>query len=107
MVPRQALIFGASGISGWVIARECLTYPTTDAFERVIALSNQLLRKEEFLLRNANLDRLELYSGIDLTKDLDDVSSQLAEISGIRKTTHVFYGGKSKGRGFQYLVTPN
>ena len=106
MAPRQALIFGASGISGWAIARECLTYPATDAFERVIALSNQPLQKEEFLLRHANLDRLELYSGIDLTNDLD-VSSQLAAISGIRKTTHVFYSGKLKGRGFQYLVPPN
>jgi hypothetical protein len=107
MAPRQALIFGASGISGWAIARECLTYPTTDTFERIIALSNQPLQKEEFLLRNANSDRLELYSGIDLTKDLDDVSSQLAAISGIRKTTHAFYSGKLKGRGSQYLITPN
>lgn len=93
MAAKQALVFGASGISGWAITRECLTYPTEDTFGRIITLSNKKLQKEEFLISGPSLDRLELVSGIDLTKDLDVVSSQFAAISGIENTTHVFYAG--------------
>ncbi|PQE19246.1 3-oxo-Delta(45)-steroid 5-beta-reductase protein [Rutstroemia sp. NJR-2017a BBW] len=93
MSSRQALIFGASGISGWALARECLKYPSEDTFNRVIALSNQRLLKEEFLLSETDASRLDLHAGIDLSKGVDDsdLQQQFSSISGIKETTHVYY----------------
>jgi hypothetical protein len=94
MAPKQALVFGASGISGWAITRECLQYPNAETFDRVIALSKQQLRKEQFLMCDASLEKLELIFGIDLMNDEEVISSQFAAITGIENTTHVFYAGQ-------------
>jgi hypothetical protein len=96
MSSKQALIFGASGISGWALARECLKYPSEDTFSRVIALSNQPLLKEEFLLSEKDISRLDLHAGIDLGKGAGDssVQQQFSSIVGIKETTHVYYTGE-------------
>ena len=77
MASKQALILGASGISGWAIARECLTYLSTSSFTRVIALSKNKLEKTEFLLPEEDIKRLDVYHGIDLTQGVELVVEAL------------------------------
>ena len=90
---KQALVFGASGISGWVLTRECLMYPTTDTFDRVIGLVNKPLDKSEFLVEKHS-KRLDIYSGIDLSQSVDAVVKTFSEIPQIDCTTHVFFAVK-------------
>jgi hypothetical protein len=89
--PFRALVFGASGITGWAIAKEALSYPTSDAFDRIIALTNRPLKKEDALFPTD--DRLRLYSGIDLTRGVEKVVASLASIDGIEGVTHVYFSG--------------
>jgi nucleoside-diphosphate-sugar epimerase len=56
--PLRALVFGASGITGWAIVKEALQYPTPTAFNKVIGLTNRPLTKPQALLPED--DRLEL-----------------------------------------------
>jgi hypothetical protein len=102
MSPRQALIFGASGISGWAIVREALQHKdptdrnsqTKPTFDRVIALSRSPLDESEFLLaKDVTNKRLVLHSGIDLGQ-AEDAHSLFKNIEGIEKTTHVYYAGE-------------
>jgi hypothetical protein len=102
MSPRQALIFGASGISGWAIVRESLqhkdpadiTAETKATFDRVLALSRKPLDESEFLLtEDLTNKRLVLHSGIDLG-EAADAHILFKNIEGIEKTTHVYYAGK-------------
>ena len=95
MLSKQALVFGASGISGWAIARECLTYPTTDTLDRVIGLTLRALKKDDLLLTEGRLDRIDIYSEIDLSQDAEVVIKKFKEIEGVERTTHVFFAGKS------------
>jgi len=94
MSSKQALVFGASGISGWSIARTCLKYPTPDTFSRVIACTLKPIEKKAFHLSNEDASRLEIHSGINLTTDVDKVTEKLKEIPDIEATTHVYYTGK-------------
>jgi uncharacterized protein YbjT (DUF2867 family) len=102
MSPRQALVFGASGISGWAIVREALQHkgPTDrnskskPTFDRVIALSRSPLNESEFLItKDITNKRLVLHSGIDLGQ-AEDADILFKNIEGIEKTTHVYYAGK-------------
>lgn len=94
---KQALVFGASGIPGWAITRSCLSYPPAHStFTRDLALTNKPLDKECFLLPKETSERLEVYSGIDLTSGIANVTQKLHQISEIEKVTHVFYTGKSR-----------
>ena len=95
MAPKQALVFGASGIGGWAITRECLRYPSKTTFARVIALANQTLSKGDFLLTE-NLDRLDVHSGIDLSHGAAAITQVLKKIPNIEQTTSVFYAGKQQ-----------
>ncbi|KAM3086304.1 hypothetical protein ACMFMG_000440 [Clarireedia jacksonii] len=99
MSVRQALIFGASGISGWAIVREALQHrhptevqeETKPTFDRVLALSRKPLGESEFLLTKDLTDkRLVLHSGIDLG-EAEDAHILFKNIEGIEKTTHVHY----------------
>lgn len=85
----HALVFGASGISGWALVKEALSYPTPTTFSQVTALSNRPLS-----LADAHWPddpRLQLASGVDLTSPLDTVVEALkAKVKGIETVTHVF-----------------
>lgn len=88
---RTALVFGASGITGWAILREALNYPTTSTFHKVIGLTNRPLdRSKSFLPED---DRLVIVAGVDLTTAVDDVAAKLASIDGIEDVTDVFFAG--------------
>ncbi|KAL7928073.1 hypothetical protein V8C35DRAFT_333751 [Trichoderma chlorosporum] len=108
---RTALVFGASGITGWAILREALKYPTTTAFHRVIGLTNRRLDRVKSLLPDDS--RLTLAHGIDLTKDIDDVVAKLVDVEGIRDVTDVYFAayvqpaGASDFEGFDILKEVN
>jgi hypothetical protein len=89
-----AVVFGASGISGWGITRALLDAESKDAFSHIIALTNRPLSLAESGFKDDG--RLHLQSGIDLQENVDEVIVKLRDsIPGIDKATHVFYTGKA------------
>lgn len=89
----RALVFGDSGITGWAIVQEALKYPSLATFDRVIGLTNRPLTKSEAFLPDD--DRLELYSGVDLSSGVPAVKAKLERINGIQGVTHVYFSGNS------------
>ncbi|KAK1240990.1 hypothetical protein MKX08_000964 [Trichoderma sp. CBMAI-0020] len=85
----QALIFGASGISGWAITRAAVLSGKPYNFSRVIALTNRPLSRQDSNLPDD--PKLELKSGLDLAKGTGSVKEFLKQIPGIEKTTHVYF----------------
>jgi hypothetical protein len=91
---KVALVLGATGISGWALVKNALSYPSRFTFQRVIGLMHRPRTLEETGLPND--PRLELYSGVDLQGDLDHVVAKLKEkIPRIEQVTHVYHLGKS------------
>lgn len=87
-----ALVFGASGISGWAVTKNLLSYPSASTFTRVIALTNRPRSLAECSLPQN--PRLELYSGIDLRGNLDQVLRRMKEkIPNLHEITHMYYCG--------------
>lgn len=89
-----ALIFGASGISGWAVTNNLFSYPTPSTFSRVIGLTNRPMDLSGSQLPK-NDSRLEIYSGINLREDIQMVKEQMrSKISNLQDITHVYYCGK-------------
>ncbi|OJJ94785.1 hypothetical protein ASPACDRAFT_1908734 [Aspergillus aculeatus ATCC 16872] len=85
-----ALVFGASGISGWAVTNCALSYPTPTTFNRVIGLTNKPLPLEKSGLPGDA--RLELHSGVNLRGALDEVVARLQEkVPNLEAVTHVYY----------------
>ena len=84
----HALVFGASGISGWALVKEALSYPNPSAFSRVTALTNRPLSVSDSQWPEDN--RLRLISGVDLTKPVADVVQLLKDIPSVETVSHVF-----------------
>lgn len=102
----RALVFGASGITGWAVAKEALKYPTPTTFDQVIGLTNRPLTKLEALLPED--ERLQLYSGIDLSAGASQVESSLKKIHGIEGVTHVYFSAYTgHGTGFEGIKKAN
>ncbi|KAK2745757.1 hypothetical protein FQN55_006078 [Onygenales sp. PD_40] len=85
-----ALVFGASGISGWAVSKNLLSYPSSRTFTRIIALT----------YRQNSLDggtfpqdpRLEIYSGINVRGELNEVKKGIQQrIPEVEEVTHVYY----------------
>lgn len=87
-----ALVFGASGISGWAATKNLLSYPTPTIFSRVVGLTNRPKTIEESGLPQD--PRLELYSGIDLRSSFDNVLHEMQKIPNLDQITHIYYLGK-------------
>ena len=87
----HALVFGASGISGWALMSTCLTYPTTRTFSRIIGLTHRPLDPKDALLPMEEQKRWELHSGFDLSRGVDPVKEKLGRIGGLEEVTHVFF----------------
>jgi hypothetical protein len=89
----HALIFGASVISGWALVNQARVYPSSTAFSRITGLSNRPYPT----LQQAQLpvdERVQIYSGIDITLSADEVVSQLkSTVPGVDTVTHVFFTG--------------
>lgn len=91
---KVALVFGASGISGWAVTRSLLEYPTRSTFSRVIGLTHRPQTRVQLGLPDD--PRLEVYSGINLRGSLDEVMTQMREtIPQLDQVTHVYYLGKT------------
>lgn len=91
---KVALVFGASGISGWAVTRSLLEYPTPSTFSRVIGLTHRPQTREELGLPDD--PRLEVYSGVNLRADLEEVMNQMHEtVRQLDQVTHVYYLGKA------------
>ena len=94
----HALIFGASGISGWAIVNQLLSnYPAKGVFSAITALTNRPLPAE--YAQWPKDPRLEVVSGIDLLKgSQDDLETSMKEkISGIENVTQVYFYCESHG----------
>lgn len=88
----HALIFGASGISGWALLNEITSYPTPTTFAKITGLSNRPLTLEQAYLPQD--PRLNLINGIDLTKSVDEVVGMLKEkVEDAQTISHVFFTG--------------
>ncbi|KAI1402655.1 hypothetical protein F4819DRAFT_485304 [Hypoxylon fuscum] len=87
-----ALVFGATGISGWAFVNEILNqYPSQGTWDKVHALANRPISRETLLWPDDA--RLNLVSGIDLLGSTqEELEAGLKDmIPGIEKVTHVFY----------------
>ena len=90
----HALIFGASGISGWALLNEITEYPTPTTFARITGLSNRPLTLEQAHLPQD--PRLNLVNGIDLTKPVPEVVQMLKDkVKDAHAISHVFFTGMS------------
>lgn len=92
MPGKSALIFGASGVSGWAFVNEILhDYPKPGVWGKVHALTNRPLSRE-ISMWPAD-DRLNIVSGIDLLAGTqNDLERELrAKIEGVDRVTHVYY----------------
>jgi hypothetical protein len=98
MTGRHALIFGASGISGWAIVNGLLSgYPTKQSFSRITALTNRPLSPESSQWPQSDL--LQVVSGLDLltNKGQDGFEAEMkSKIRGIETVSHVFFFGEDK-----------
>jgi nucleoside-diphosphate-sugar epimerase len=101
----HALVFGASGITGWAIMNNALMYPSPNTFERIVGLTHRPLSAAESQL--PQVPRIELYSGIDLSKR-DTIIQKLQEVREIEKITHVYFAAYTgHGNDFQELKRAN
>lgn len=96
MASKSALIFGASGVTGWAFVNEILhDYPQKGVWKKVYALTNRPLSQEASFWPDD--PRLSIVSGIDLLRgSQEDLERELkAKIDGVNEVTHVYYLGKN------------
>jgi hypothetical protein len=95
MPGKTAVVYGASGVSGWSFVNEILNdYPQAGVWDEVYALTNRPLTQEASCWP---LDsRLNIVSGVDLLKgSQEDLETELKEkIRNVDKVTHVYYLGE-------------
>ncbi|KAE8420982.1 hypothetical protein BDV36DRAFT_305555 [Aspergillus pseudocaelatus] len=103
---KHALIFGASGISGWSLMSQTLTYPTPTTFRRITGLCNRPLSKKDTLLPND--PRLNIVSGIDLTGSVEEIIDQLkSKVEEVETVDIVFFCAYIQTNDFQSLKKVN
>jgi hypothetical protein len=93
---KRAIVFGASGVTGWSFVNEMLhDYPETNVWDSVVAMTNRPLKQEDSLWPNDS--RLQIVSGIDLLRDSqENLESALKQkVQDVDKITHVYYLGWS------------
>jgi len=91
---KSALIFGASGVTGWAFVNEILNdYPKKGVWKNVYALTNRPLSREDSEWPSD--PRLNIVSGIDLLEGgQSDLERELEHgIEGLGEVTHVYYLG--------------
>lgn len=89
---KSALVFGASGVTGWSFINEILhDYPKSNTWKRAHALTNRSLSQEQSQWPQD--PRLNIVSGIDLLAgSQEDLEGQLkTKIDDINEVTHVYY----------------
>ncbi|KAI9766950.1 MAG: hypothetical protein M1835_007119 [Candelina submexicana] len=89
---KHAIVFGASGISGWAFVNELLhDYPEPGVWSRVTALTNRPLTREEAMWPAD--DRLQIVSGINVLehKQADINAALQREVKEVNTVTHIYY----------------
>jgi nucleoside-diphosphate-sugar epimerase len=89
---KHALVFGASGVTGWAIVNQILdSYPSADTFTKVTALTNRPLSPEAAQWPKS--DKLEVVSGLDLLKGSQEEleTGMRQRIADIENVTHVYF----------------
>jgi hypothetical protein len=90
---KRAIVFGASGVTGWSVVNEILNdYPEKGVWDSVIAMTNRPLRQEDSFWPTD--PRLQIVSGVDLLGSLDQIEEALKKnIKDVKKITHAYYLG--------------
>ncbi|CBX98937.1 hypothetical protein IAQ61_007455 [Plenodomus lingam] len=87
-----ALVYGATGVTGWGLCKNLLEQQadsaSTPTFSRVIGVCKQPAQDLGLFLEDK---RFELVDGVDLLQGEDSVVEVLKEVKGIENVTHVFY----------------
>ncbi|KAH7377329.1 hypothetical protein BKA66DRAFT_496475 [Pyrenochaeta sp. MPI-SDFR-AT-0127] len=99
---KSALVFGASGVTGWSFINEILNdYPKENTWKRAHALTNRPLSQEQSQWPNDS--RLNIVSGIDLlANDQTSLEKELKQkIHDIDEVTHVYYLAYKAGTDVQ------
>lgn len=92
---KHALVFGASGVSGWAVVNQLLQdYPSPGTWSKVTALTNRPLTFETSQWPTTN--KLEIISGLNLLEKAQETFEEQVKsrITDITTVTHVFYYGK-------------
>jgi nucleoside-diphosphate-sugar epimerase len=92
MPGKSALVFGASGVTGWSVVNEILNdYPKKGIWDKVYALTNRPLSVKDSFWPND--PRLNIVSGIDLLKgSQEELEAELkSKVQGIENVTHVYF----------------
>jgi len=101
MPDKHALVFGASGITGWTIIKELIQgYPDSNDFSKITALTNRPLSREQALWPES--DKLQIVSGLDLltSKGQEGLDEEIkSKVSDIETVSHVFF--------FAYIMDPD
>lgn len=88
----HALVFGASGITGWAIVNAILNgYPSPSTFSKVTALTNRPLAPETAQWPQS--DRLQVVSGLDvLAGDQSTLEKTLKDkVKDVSTVSHVYF----------------
>ncbi|KAH6867406.1 hypothetical protein B0T10DRAFT_569446 [Thelonectria olida] len=89
---KYAIVFGASGVSGWSFVNEILNdYPKKGVWSGVFALTNRPLTLEQSQWPDDG--RLTIVSGIDLLEGSQEILERLLreKLPDISKVTHLIY----------------
>lgn len=106
----HALVVGASGLIGWAVVDQLLrSYPTPQAFSKVTALVNRPLKLEDSFWpvegRDNGGPELSLVSGVNLTRDDEEVERVLKEmVKDVESVRYVFYFGMLSPLHFRFLM---
>jgi hypothetical protein len=93
---KRAIVFGASGVTGWSFVNEMLhDYPKNNVWDGVVAMTNRPLKQADSLWPTD--PRLQIVSGIDLLRgSQQDLEAALSErVQDVDGITHVYYLGPS------------
>lgn len=95
----HAIVFGASGVTGWGTANALLNdYPTKDAFDRITTLTNRPLSAQDALWPAS--EKLTVVSGLDLMADQAELEKSMCErVPSVETVSHVFF--------FAYIMDPD
>ena len=105
---KRALVFGASGVTGWSFVNEILNdYPKKGIWEGVVAMTNRPLKQEDSFWPSDS--RLQIISGVNLLASQEEIEGALKDkVKEVDKVTHVYYLGKHiPASGRSQLLRPS
>jgi hypothetical protein len=90
----HALIFGASGITGWAITNLLFSnFPCADAFSKVTALANRPLELEDTLWSESEKPQMGTVNLMHEGGE-EGIVEELNKLEDVESTSHVYFFGK-------------